>query len=269
MSSSFRVWAIYRFYFVIVYTKNIIFILYEKFILNYIHFFTMTKTMTIGLVALAIVAGSIMTGTMAEAKKEDNGNPFQVVLDAIAALQLSVDGIDTSGLATQTSVDDIDTVLLSTTSFYQVEDIVNFVGGPDRNFDILVSLSCPGSVPAEVQAFTIETMGVQVSHLNDDNQVAFFNSTVIDQSFGFFYGEAVSEFIGSNLVYTGNQFNHKDGSATTIGASEEVRFGGNVVNIDDPEEIKLKAVAIGEKPLGCDVTIDADAAHLGLPLPPP
>ncbi len=228
----------------------------------------MNKTMTIGLVALAIVAGSIMTGTMAEAKKEDKGNPFQAVLDAIAALQLSVDGIDTSGLATQTSVDDIDTVLLSTTSFYQVEDIVNFVGGPDRNFDILVSLSCPGSVPTEVQAFTIETMGVQVSHKNDDNQVAFFNSTVIDQSFGFFYGEAVSEFIGSDLANQ-TQFDHDDGSATTIGASEEVRFGGNVVNIDGIEEIKLKAAAIGEKPLGCDVTIDADAAHLGLPLPPP
>jgi len=180
------------------------------------------KTIIAGLVALVIVAGSIMTGTMAEAKKEDKGKPFQAILDAIAALQLSVDGIDTSGLATQTSVDgvqtsvdgidtsglatqtsvdDIETVLLSTTSFYQVEDIVNFVGGPDRTFDILVSLSCPGSVPAEVQAFTIETMGVQVSHLNDDNQVAFFNSTVIDQSFGFFYGEAVSTFIGSDLIY--------------------------------------------------------------------
>jgi len=57
------------------------------------------KTMTIGLVALAFVAGSIMTGTMADAAK---GNPFQEVLDAIAGLQTSVDGI-----ATQSSVDDI------------------------------------------------------------------------------------------------------------------------------------------------------------------
>jgi len=209
----------------------------------------------IGLVAIAFVAGSIMTGTMAEAKKdkEPKENPFTAVLDAIAGLQ--------------TSVDDIETVLLSTTDFYQVEDIVNFVGDPDRNFDILVSLSCPGSVPVEVQAFTIETMGVQVSHANDDNQVAFFNSTIIDQSFAFFYGEAVSTFIGSDLANQ-NQFNHNDGSATTISASEEVRFRGNVVNIDGVEEIKLKAAAIGEKPLGCDVTIDADAASLGLPLPP-
>ncbi len=229
------------------------------------------KTIMIGLVAVAFVVGSIMTGTMAEAKKEDKdkGNPFQVVLDAIAALQLSVDGIDTGGLATQTSVDDMQTALLSTTSFYQVEDIVNFVGGADRNFNILVSLSCPGSVPVEVQAFTIETMGVQVSK-NAGNQVAFFNGTVIDQSFADFYAEAVSEFTGSDLV-SKEPFKKSQSSinsATTIGASEEVRFGGNVVNIDGIEEIKLKAAAIGQKPLGCDVTIDADAVSLGLPLPP-
>jgi len=235
----------------------------------------MTKTILILAIAAAFMVGTsisfVVSDFEAEAKNDKNnpGQPFQAILDAIAALQLSVDGIDTSGLATQSSVDDIETDLLSKKSFYVVEDIVNFVGGPDRNFDILVSLSCPGSVPAEKQAFNIETMGVQVSHLNDDNQVAFFNATVIDHSFGFFYGEAVSTFIGSNLVYTGNQFNHKDGSAITIGASEEVRFGGNVVNIDGVEEIKLKAVAIGEKPQGCDVTIDADAVHLPLPLPAP
>jgi len=68
----------------------------------------MNKTITIGLVALAFVAGSIMTGTMADAAK---GNPFQEVLDAIAGLETSVDGIDTSGLATQSSVDDISTAL--------------------------------------------------------------------------------------------------------------------------------------------------------------
>jgi len=33
------------------------------------------------------------------------------ILDAIAGLQTSVDGIDTSGLATQSSVDDISTAL--------------------------------------------------------------------------------------------------------------------------------------------------------------
>ncbi len=244
-----------------------------------------SKTIIAGLVIMAFVAGSIMTGTMAEAKKGDKGEPFQAILDAIAALQLSVDGIDTSGLATQSSVDDIETDLaalqlsvddietdlLSKKSFYEVEDIVNFVGGPDRNFDILVSLSCPGSVPADKQAFNIETMGVQVSHTNDDNQVAFFNSTVIDQSFGFFYAEAVSTFIGSELVSKVPSTKSQSGinSATIIAASDEVRFRGNVVNIDGDEEIKLKAVAIGEKPQGCDVSIDADAASLSFPLPPP
>ncbi len=228
----------------------------------------MTKTIMILAISAAFVAGTLMANPVVEAASPVVGLLTDSIF-GLEAIKNAINGIDTSGLATQTSVDDIETVLLSTTSFYQVEDIVNFVGGPDRNFDILVSLSCPGSVPVEVQAFTIETMGVQVSHANDDNQVAFFNSTVIDQSFGFFYGEAVSTFIGSELVYRGNPQNHRDGSATTIGASEEVRFTGNVVNIDGIEEIKLKAAAIGQKPLGCDVTIDADAVHLVLPLPPP
>jgi len=42
-----------------------------------------SKTILLGLVAVTFVAGSIMTGTMAEAKKDDKGNPFQAVLDAI------------------------------------------------------------------------------------------------------------------------------------------------------------------------------------------
>jgi len=61
----------------------------------------MTKTIMILAIAVAFVAGSIMTGTMADAAK---GNPFQEVLDAIAGLQTSVDGIDPSGLATQSSI---------------------------------------------------------------------------------------------------------------------------------------------------------------------
>jgi len=172
--------------------------------------------------------------------------------------------IDTEVTNTNTIVNNIQTDLLSKKSFYEVEDIVNFIAGPDKNFDVLVSLSCPGSVPADKQAFNIETMGVQVSPNLAKDRVAFFNSTVIDQSFGVFYAEAVSTFIGSELVSLS--------LGTTIGASDEVRFGGNVVNtklVDSVVDIKLKAVAIGEKPQGCDVTIDADAAHLGLPLPPP
>ncbi len=226
----------------------------------------MTKTIMILVIAAAFVAGTISTATFVSAAPPENnpGKPFQAILDAIAALQLSVDGIDTSGLATQSSVDDIETDLLSKKSFYQVEDIVDFIGGPDRNFDILVSLSCPGSVPAEKQAFNIETMLIQVSLNPANDRVAFFNSTVIDQSFGVFYAESVSTFIGSELVSLS--------LGTTIGASDEVRFRGNVVNtqlVDSVVDIKLKAVAIGEKPQGCDVTIDADAVHLGLPLPPP
>jgi len=227
----------------------------------------MTKTILILAIAAAFMVGTSMSFVVsdfeAEAKNDKNnpGQPFQAILDAIAALQLSVDGIDTSGLATQSSVDDIETDLLSKKSFYEVEDIVTFVGGPDKRFDILVSLSCPGSVPAEKQAFNIETMLIQTSiDPVNGNQVAFFNSTKIDQIVAVTYTEAVSTFIGSELV--------SESLGITIGASDEVRFGGNAVNIDGVEEIKLKAVAIGEKPQGCDVTIDADAVHLDLPLPP-
>ncbi len=39
----------------------------------------MTKTITIGLVALAFVAGSIMTGTMADAASKSQGQPFQQI----------------------------------------------------------------------------------------------------------------------------------------------------------------------------------------------
>jgi len=247
-----------------------------------------TKTIMILAIATAFVIGTIFASTDVFAASKvtichippgnpDNPQTINIKNNALPAHlahgdteEGPDDGGGNGGISPETqaqidniesTVTDIETDLLSKKSFYEVEDIVNFVDDQDRNFDVLVSLSCPDSVPAEKQAFNIETMGIQVSHANDDNQVAFFNSTVIDQSFGVFYAEAVSTFIGSELVSLS--------LGTTIGASDEVRFGGNVVNIDGDEEIKLKAVAIGEKPQGCDVTIDADAAHLGLPLPPP
>ncbi len=259
----------------------------------------MTKTITILAIATAFVIGTIVASTDVFAASKVTichippGNPDnpQTINVKDKALPAHLAHSDTEGACPddgggnggispelqaqidniESTVTDIETDLLSKKSFYEVEDIVNFIDDEDRNFDILVSLSCPDSVPAEKQAFTIETMGVQVSHVNDDNQVAFFNSTVIDESFGFFYAEAISTFIGSELVSKdpSKKSQSSINSATTIGASEEVRFGGNVVNIDGVEEIKLKAAAIGQKPQGCDVTIDADAVHLGLPLPFP
>ena len=144
----------------------------------------MTKTIMILVIAAAFVAGMVVSAPEIYAPPPPNnpGQPFDAILqklDEIIAAIGSID-IDTSGLATQSSVDDvqssvddIETDLLSKKSFYEVEDIVNFVGGQDRNFDILVSLSCPDSVPAEKQAFNIETMGVQVSHVNDTIKLLF------------------------------------------------------------------------------------------------
>jgi len=52
----------------------------------------------IGLVAIAFVAGSILTGTMAEAKKDksegNDNNPFKALWDAIAGLQTQIDTIE-------------------------------------------------------------------------------------------------------------------------------------------------------------------------------
>ncbi len=252
----------------------------------------MTKTIMILAIATAFVIGTIFASTDVFAASKvtichippgnpDNPQTIKIKNNALPAHlahddtegACPDDGGGNGGISPETqaqidniesTVTDIETDLLSKKSFYEVEDMVTFVAGPDKNFDVLVSLSCPGSVPAEKQAFNIETMGVQVSPNPAKDRVAFFNSTVIDQSFGVFYAESVSTFIGSELVSLS--------LGTTIGASDEVRFTGNVVNtklVDSVVDIELKAVAIGEKPQGCDVTIDADAAHLGLPLPFP
>jgi len=45
------------------------------------------KTIIVGLVALAFVAGSILTGTMAYATGDKNGKPFEALWDAIHDIQ--------------------------------------------------------------------------------------------------------------------------------------------------------------------------------------
>lgn len=56
----------------------------------------MTKTIWLGLVALAFVTGSVLTGT-AYAKENPNGQPFQALWDAIADLQDQIDNIGDGG----------------------------------------------------------------------------------------------------------------------------------------------------------------------------
>ena len=53
----------------------------------------MSKTITLGLVAIAFVAGSIITGSVAFAAEKPNGVPFQAIWDAIGDLQTQVDTI--------------------------------------------------------------------------------------------------------------------------------------------------------------------------------
>jgi len=51
-----------------------------------------SKTIIIGLVAIAFVAGSIMTGTIAEAKKEDKGD--NLIVDALNNIATAISGIN-------------------------------------------------------------------------------------------------------------------------------------------------------------------------------
>jgi len=94
------------------------------------------KTIMIGLVALAFVAGSIMTGTMAEAKEKPNGQPFQAIWNAIGLLQDQIDDVDTDSL--QDQIDELkETQILG---FYTVV-------GDDEGHTLGARISCdPGDV---------------------------------------------------------------------------------------------------------------------------
>ena len=66
-----------------------------------------SKTIMIGLVAIAFVAGSILTGTMAYASKDKNGKPFEALWDAIAGLQTQIDDVTTSSMNVYSVVDNV------------------------------------------------------------------------------------------------------------------------------------------------------------------
>ena len=76
---------------------------------NNLKFSMTSKTILIGLVAIAFVAGSIMTGTMAEAAKgQPNGQPFQALWDAIESIELTPGPQGNPGLAGTNGTDGID-----------------------------------------------------------------------------------------------------------------------------------------------------------------
>ena len=73
----------------------------------------MSKTIIAGLVVVAFVAGSIMTGTMVYASGDKNGKPFEALWDAVHALEAAVEEIDEQGSVFDTYVvrtDDVDVI---------------------------------------------------------------------------------------------------------------------------------------------------------------
>jgi hypothetical protein len=125
----------------------------------------MTKTITIGLVALAFVAGSIMTGTMADAAKgEPKGEPFQQIDTEIVALSLQVDSFfdvffDVAADGTRNTSDDVLEIFgdpdflfgdpdFAIDSFF---DVFTELDARDRHFDTeIVSMQLSGGSPLTV-----------------------------------------------------------------------------------------------------------------------
>ena len=124
----------------------------------------MTKTITIGLVALAFVAGSIMTGTMADAASKSQGQPFQQIDTEIVALSLQVDSFfdvffDVAADGTRNTIEPLvqlfgDPDFLFGDPNFQVDsffDVFVVIDERGRHFDTeIVSMQLRGGSPLTV-----------------------------------------------------------------------------------------------------------------------
>jgi hypothetical protein len=128
----------------------------------------MTKTITMGLVALAFVAGSIMTGTMADAASKTQGQPFQQFDTEIVALSLQVDSFfdvffDVDDDGTRNTFDaffEVDTGIFGDPDFlfgdpdFAIDsffDVFTELDARDRHFDTeIVSMQLRGGSPLTV-----------------------------------------------------------------------------------------------------------------------
>ncbi len=130
-----------------------------------------------------------------------------------------------------------------------MEDVVNVDVGPNlAGRSILVELNCPNTIPADKQAFNIQSLGARTHNVNATGSPIiptnlFFNKTIIDGNFDTII---LVDQSSTNLLV--------DAELGTLAASDKISFdyylnGNN----------KIKAVAVGQMPQGCNVTIDADA----------
>jgi len=226
----------------------------------------MTKTkywLSILAVSVVLIAGSLAVSPIAIADEDDDDdddeqNIFGIIIQKLDQIIAAIGGIDTSGLATQSSVDNIETDLLSKKSFYEVEDVVTVdVGTNLAGRSILVELNCPNTIPADKQAFNLQSLGVRTHNTNSTGDLIlptklFFNKTIIDGNFDTVF---LADRSSLNLLFDAKLGVGQEGRQLgTLAASDKISFDYYLTGNN-----KIKAVAIGQMPQGCNVTIDADA----------
>jgi len=147
--------------------------------------------------------------------------------------------------------------LLQKKSFFEVEDEVTLSGNEPFEQSVLVQLvNCDPAIPLEKRAFHIETLGVSVSDPADFTSLFIGGKVAIDND----YILTLETDLGSRLFGGSIQDSPGVALAGPFAASDDVEFAYGA-NLDTPDQsgISFKAVAIGQMPQGCQVTVDADA----------
>jgi len=145
--------------------------------------------------------------------------------------------------------------LLQKKSFYEVEHevVLYYMGGVPPvtiNGAVTISLgSCDDSIPLENRAFSLLMLNVQMGNDNSGTEIDF-TDVFIDTN----YELGDSE--------TGTLTNTRKAIAFEgeIGASDQIQYTyvAVLVGADATNGLPFKAVAIGQQPQGCTITVVAD-----------
>ncbi len=146
-------------------------------------------------------------------------------------------------------------------SFYEVEDVV-LLEPPDNGPDSAVTVklvNCDDSIPLEKRAFNIETLGVRTSELMESDSMVTFRGVIVDKKY------VVADPVEQVLTFSqGTGGENTRAFTEQVAASDQVQYiyfiGLTGVDFDNTS---LQAVAIGQMPQGCEVTIESDATREG------
>ncbi len=152
--------------------------------------------------------------------------------------------------------------LLQKKSFYEVEHEVNLyetTGGAVTIVGaVTVSLgSCDANIPVEKQAFGLLTLLVQMANADAATDIQF-NDVFVDKNYELTDSETST--LRDNreaLAFEG-----------LIGASDQIQYTYVAVleGDDATNGLPFKAVAIGQMPQGCEITVDADSPRVNIPV---